>query len=66
MGRNIDEHHPKDYNYKDGSFQHAMYDDTGKGNQPKNDGLWLMISLVHGLNEDFPWKANLLELAMEA
>jgi hypothetical protein len=43
-----------------------MFDDTGKGNQPKNDGLWLMISLVHGLNEDFPWKANLLELAMEA
>ena len=29
-------------------------------------GPWLMISLVHGLNEDFPWKANLLELAMEA
>ena len=38
--------------YKDGSFQQAMFDDTGEGNQPKN-GLWLMISLVHGLNEDF-------------
>ena len=49
MGRNIDEHHPKDFNYKDGSFQQAMFDDTGEGNQPKN-GLWPMAYDIFG-----PW-----------